>query len=396
MLAGKYLNGYPDKSNQMYIPPGWTEWYSAVSGDAYGEFNYVLNENGKQVAYGGQPSDYGTDVYFRKAEEFIQRSAGERKPFFVYLAPYAPHAPYTPAPRDANLFFGAIAPRTPNYDEADVSDKPAYIRNLPPLTAAQKNAVDGDYIKRLQSLQAVDDGIEQIVNTLKATGQLTNTYIFFTSDNGYHLGNHRQLVGKVSPYNEELRVTMIVRGPNVPLAQTRQQLTGNIDLAPTWAELAGATPADFVDGRSLVPLMHDNPPGSDQWRQAYGIENGKDDLQEVDINAITVADPLLLEPRDQDGERKAALTPDKRKASGVPPLRGVRVQGWSYVEYDTGEKELYDLVNDPYELRNLASSTDPTLVTWIGELKTRVAQVANCQAATCRSAEDAPFSPPPP
>jgi arylsulfatase A-like enzyme len=233
MLVGKYLNGYSLKTDPLYIPPGWSEWYSPMKGDPYSEYNYTLNENGQQVAYGHQPKDYGTDVYVGKTVDFIQRSAQDGKLFFIYLAPYAPHADYTPAPRHANLFADLKAPRTPNYNEADVSDKPAYIRNRPLLTQTQQDLIDKDYRKRVQSLQAIDEGIEAIVNTLKANGQLDNTYIFFTSDNGYHLGNHRQLVGKVSPYEEEMRVTMIVRGPGVPAGVTLEHLTGNVDLAPT-------------------------------------------------------------------------------------------------------------------------------------------------------------------
>jgi len=208
MLAGKYLNGYPDKNNLMYIPPGWNEWDVAVHGNAYSEYNYTLNENGKQVVYGDKPVDYGTDVYVHKAVDFIQRSAKTGKPFFVYLAPYAPHAPYTPAPRHATLFPSVKAPRTPNYDEADVNDKPLYIRNHSLLNPRQIMFIDNVYRKRLQALQAVDEGIAALVNTLKTAGQFDNTYIFFISDNGYHLGNHRQVVGKIAPYEEELRVTI--------------------------------------------------------------------------------------------------------------------------------------------------------------------------------------------
>lgn len=389
MLAGKYLNGYPDKKDPLHIPPGWTEWYSAVKGDPYGEYNYTLNENGKEVAYGNTPQDYGTDVYVSKAVDFIQRSSKAGVPFFVYLAPYAPHAPYTPAPRHANLFPGAQAPRTPNYNEADVSDKPTYIHDLPPLTQKDIEDIDNDYRMRLQALQAVDEGIENIVNTLKATGQLDNTFFFFTSDNGYHLGNHRQLTGKISPYQEELRVTMIVRGPGVPAGKTLDYLTGNVDLAPTWADLVGATPADFVDGRSLVPLMGSNPPPLDQWRQVFGIENGEDDLQESDPTASTVTDPALLEPQDRTTRRKAALPKEKRAAAGVPPLRGIRLQNMSYVEYITGEKELYDIQADPYQLNNLASNASAQLLQVLSD---RVKLLADCKVAACRSLEDAPLN----
>jgi arylsulfatase A-like enzyme len=390
MLAGKYLNGYPQQSNQMYIPPGWTEWYSAVKGNAYSEYNYTLNENGKQMAYGNRPQDYGTDVYVGKAVDFIQRSAKDGKPFFVYLAPYAPHAPYTPAPRHANLFPGAKAPRTPNYNEADVSDKPAYIRDRPLLTQRQMDLVDAAYRKRLQALQAVDEGIETIVNTLKANGQLDNTYIFFTSDNGYHLGNHRQLTGKIAPYQEELRVTMIVRGPGVPAGKTLEHLSGNVDLAPTWAELAGAKAADFVDGRSLVPLLRANAPALAQWRQLFGIENGPDKLDEnVSATPAPDTDPGLIEPNDEDEDDAAALPAARQRIQAVPPLRGIRLQTMSYVEYVTGEKELYDVAADPYELQNLASKASPNL---LAALSARVKELANCKAAACRAAEDAPLN----
>jgi N-acetylglucosamine-6-sulfatase len=390
MLAGKYLNGYPDKSNVMYIPPGWTEWYSAMKGNPYSEYDYTLNENGKPVAYGKTPQDYGTDVYVGKAVDFIQRSAKDGKPFFVYLAPYAPHAPYTPAPRHANLFPGAKAPRTPNYNEADVSDKPLYIKDRALLTQKQMDAVDADYRKRLQALQAVDEGIESIVNTLKASGQLDNTYFFFTSDNGYHLGNHRQLTGKIAPYQEELRVTMIVRGPGVPAGKTLEHMAGNVDLAPTWADLAGAKAADFVDGRSLAPLMGANPPGLNQWRQVFGIENGPDNLAESLIPAPTPdTDTGLLEPNDGDEDDKAALPAAKQKTQAVPPLRGIRMQTMSYVEYVTGEKELYDIKADPYQLNNLAAKADPKL---IAVLTARVKELANCKAAACRTVEDTPLN----
>ncbi|HEX7588101.1 MAG TPA: sulfatase, partial [Anaerolineae bacterium] len=290
MLAGKYLNGYPLASDPRYIPPGWTEWYSANKGNPYAEFNYQLNENGKPVAYGKNPEDYGTDVYVGKTVDFIQRTAKTGKPFFVYLAPYAPHAPYTPAPRHANLFPDVKAPRTANYNEADVSDKPVYIHNRPLLNQKVQDTIDEDYRKRLQSLQAVDEGIESIVNTLKASGQLDNTYIFFTSDNGYHLGNHRQITGKIAPYEEELRVSMMVRGPGVPAGKTVPNLGVNIDLAPTWADLAGVKPPDFVDGRSLVPLFGNTPPALARWRQAFSIENGLVGADEISTGAEVQAE----------------------------------------------------------------------------------------------------------
>ncbi|MBI5650000.1 MAG: sulfatase [Chloroflexi bacterium] len=387
MLAGKYLNGFPDRSNLMYIPPGWTEWYSAMKGNAYGSYNYTLNENGKQVAYGNTPADYGTDVYARKTVELIERATKEGKPFFAYVSVYVPHSPATPAPRHANLFADAKAPRPPNYNEEDVSDKPNYIRLRPKLTNREITRIDEEHRKRLQSLQAVDDLIETVINSLKQTGQLDNTYIFFTSDNGFHLGNHRQVTGKVAPYEEEIRVTMIARGPGVPAGKTLEHLTGNIDLAPTFAELAGAKIPDFVDGRSLAPLLKNNPPTTSAWRQCFLIENGLWDAQAQTRAARQIANtpPELLEPPDADDENDDATPTAQARQLGVPAYRGIRTRDSVYIEYITGEKELYDLTKDPYQLQNLAATADKTL---LAQLAARLTQMKTCVSASCRTIEN--------
>src|SRR5262249_48053666 len=230
LLAGKYLSRYPCGAALSYIPPGWSEWYSLVqgNGNAPGEFNYTLNENGTLVSYGNTPEDYGTDGYGRQAVDFIQRMAQAENPFFVYLAPYALHEPLTAAPRHADLFPGAKAPRPPSFNEGNVSDKAQYIRNRPLLNDAEIAAIDQYYRQRLQALQAVDEMVAHLITTLSVTGQLDHTYIFFTSDNGFHLGQHRLLTGKRGPYEEDIRVTLLVRGPGVPAGKMLAHLTGNI------------------------------------------------------------------------------------------------------------------------------------------------------------------------
>jgi N-acetylglucosamine-6-sulfatase len=259
------------------------------------------------------------------------------------------------------------------------------------LAKQQQKLIDEDYRKRLQSLQAVDEGIEKIINTLQASGQLENTYIFFTSDNGYHMGNHRQIVGKISPYEEELHLAMMVRGPGIPAGETRDHLVGNLDLAPTWAALGGATLPEFCDGRSLVPLLNADPPPLSAWRQAFSLEYGADPLAELAATqtAAPTEDPEMLEPKDQDELDSTLLNAlDKTKLS-IPYFRGVRLQTMSYVEYRTGEVELYDIKADPYELNNLAAGANPD---WLAELTARVKALAECKAAACRAAEDAIFS----
>lgn len=390
MLAGKYFNGYPLLSDPLRIPPGWDEWYVPVKGNSYTQYDYSLNENGQEVAYGEEPEDYGTDVYMGKAVDFIQRNAPEGEPLFLYLAPFAPHSPYTPAPRHAGLFADLQAPRTPNFNEEDVSDKPGYIRNRSLLTQAEQDSIDEDYRDRARALQAIDEGVEAIVNALEANGQLDNTYIFFVADNGYHLGNHRQPAGKVSPYEEEMHLTMRVRGPGVPAGVILDHLTGNVDLAPTWVELAGAEAPDFFDGRSLVPLMGANPPGPEKWRHEFLFEYGADHASEVTGSGIPApdTDPGLLEPPDQDEADAVAASPERQLLLWAPRFRGIRLYTLSYVEYATGEIELYDLISDPYQLENLASSADPQL---LADLAARLREFAACQAEACRTAEAAPF-----
>ena len=380
-LIGKYLNGYPNSVSDTYVPPGWNEWDSAAKGNPYSEFNYTLNENGKLVAYGKQAQDYGTDVYAHKASDFITQSAKDHKPFFTYLAVYAPHQPATPAPRDQNAFPGAKAPRTPSYNEADVSDKPQYIRNRPLLNAKQQAQIDQLYRKRLQSLQAVDTAIANLYTTLKTTNQLNNTYIVFTSDNGFHLGQHRLPAGKQTAYEEDIHLPLVVRGPGVPAGKTVDQITGNTDLAPTFADLAGAKAAAFVDGRSFAPLLHTNP-YTGTWRQSYLVEHW------LQSSKKTQADTSMQEPADQDQNDQANMGKAAKNVV-IPEYHGIRIKDYLYVEYSTGERELYNLRNDPAELQNLAATADPALLKRFSE---RLAALQSCKMSTCRSVEDQTFS----
>ncbi len=382
-LFGKYLNGYPFADDRTYVPPGWNDWYSPARGTPYKELDYYLNENGKIVAYGAGASDYMTDVLAGKVDGYLRSHASDPQPFFIYLATYAPHGPSTPAPRHASLFGDLQVPRTPSFNEADVSDKPLAIRADPLLTAEQIAALDEAYRQRVRSMQAVDEMIARLVDTLQATGQLSNTYIIFTSDNGFHLGQHRLVAGKNKPYEEDIAVPFIIRGPGIPAGQElRDYLAGNIDIAPTIADLAGVVPPGYVDGRSLAPLWSAARPSLQSWRQGFLIEDwGSDDqasglLQHISLAARPL-DPQLLEPPDPD----QILQPGPQAQ-----FFAVRTPRYTYVEYSDGERELYDLQKDPYELNNLAATADPALLAqfsaWLKALKT-------CAADACRLAEQA-------
>ena len=355
-LFGKYLNGYPAGDNPTYVPPGWDVWYGKFErGPDIGDyFGYKLNENGRVMAHGKDPSEYLTDVLVEKAIAFIQSAASDRtRPFFLYFAPYAPHAegapdgPPTPAPRHKGALAHMTAPRPLSFNEADVSDKPSHLQRRPVLNAKQITELDQEYRTRVESLLAVDEAVERIIKALADRGELANSYIFFMSDNGYLLGQHRVPRGKGVPYEESIRVPLVVRGPGISAGETVDYFALNIDFAPTVAELAGASIPPSVDGRSLVPLLRGAKPSLANWRQDFLVE-------------------FYAPP-------------------GAPPTNqsyyGLRTQDTLYVEYASGEHELYDLKVDPYQLSSLhkAAGSERMKV-----LSNRLSKLKTCAAETCR------------
>jgi arylsulfatase A-like enzyme len=358
MLAGKYLNGYGAPATTVttptYVPPGWDEWYGGVGGAPYQDFRYQLNENGRLVRYAASPQDYLTDVIARKAVATIRTAVAARKPFFLYLAPFTPHAPATPAPRHEALFANSRLPRTPSFNEQDVSDKPAKIRNLGRLGPPKVNRLEALYRKRLQSLQAIDDLVETIINALQATGQLNNTYIVYASDNGFHMGQHRLMQGKTYAYEEDVRVPFVIRGPGVPAGKSVSAMVLNNDLAPSFAEMAGVSPPATVDGRSFLPLLRDP---TIPWRQSFMVE--------------------LRGAQAEEGEEDP----------GGPPggYNAIRTSAYTYIEWAGGEREFYDLAKDPFELTSTAKSANASL---ISALSTRLAALAKCVGAECKRLED--------
>jgi N-acetylglucosamine-6-sulfatase len=359
-LMGKYLNGYTptqfvDGAN-LYVPPGWDEW--DVPGKAYGEYDYFLNENRRLRYFGRRPSDYLTDVLGVRSLDFVTRMAALKKPFFLEIAPFAPHSPFTPAPRHENLFPRVKAPRTPAFNETDLSDKPSWLRNRRSLRSLEVSTIDEDFRKRVQSVQSIDEVLGQLEEALRANGLLSNTYIFFTSDNGLHLGDHRLAAGKQTAFETDIRVPLMVTGPRVPHGRTVDKLASTIDLYPTFTQLAGSGVAPAVDGRSLVPLVTGQAVGG--WRNAVLIEHHGPDVSRND--------------------------PDFQGPWGGNPksYRAVRTPSAIYVEYAGGELEYYDLKKDPYELNN-----SPGLLTAASRehLHTQLDALAHCAGqASCWAA----------
>jgi N-acetylglucosamine-6-sulfatase len=346
-MVGKYLNGYPSGGDPGYVPPGWNEWFgldNELSSDTY--YNYGVNLNGQRVSFGDAPDDYETDVLARRSIEFLRDAARDRdKPFLLYLAPSAPHTSAIPAPRHASAYPDAFAPRVPSFNEGDVGDKPEWVRQMDPLTPREIEKMDRLYRNRLQSLLAVDEMVQRVVTTLEQAGVLDQTYVFFTSDNGFQMGEHRFPHGKDSPYEESILVPLVVRGPGVPAGRVLSHLVTDVDFAPTFAELAGAPVPSEVDGRSLVPLLGASPPAADSWRKEALVEHFA------------------------------------RQRSGIPAFRELRTPTLAYVEYDDGDAELYDMQADPYELENAYAAAPAATV---AALASRLAALRSCKGAGCR------------
>ena len=388
-LFGKYLNGYPNTVSPKYVPPGWDDWASPSAGNPYAEYHYQLNENGRLHDYGAAPADYLVDVLAKKSRTFIDQHAG-KQPFFMYVAPYVPHQPATPAPRYVNAFPNVTAPRPPSFDQADVSGEPAYVANRPLLRPAVVRFIDQLYRRRLQSMLGVEDLLSGIVRELTRTHQLDNTYVVFTSDNGFHLGQHRLPFGKQTPYETDIHVPLVVRGPGVPANRTVDGFAREIDLAPTFATWAHATAPSSVDGVSLVPQLGSTTSGGvvpqDVLIEHYATGNLATRAQRR--SAATAAEP------DDDTNPPTAGTPTQGAAAelrqarrrlvavSIPPYRALRTARYLYAEYSTGEKQLFDVVTDPFELHNLAATADPTL---LATLSSRLAGLAACSGRSCRA-----------
>lgn len=374
-LIGKYFNAYPEgkvpppgftSPGQTYVPPGWDEWYGLIDipGDArnspYAMYNYPMNQNGRVVRYGNTPGDYQTDVLRNLAVDFVTRSAKGSEPFFLYLAPTAPHEPAVPAPRHQNLFPGLQAPRPPSFNEADMSDKPAWLAGRALMSDSIIADLDAFYRNQAQMLQAVDEMIAALMETLRETGELDSTYVVFMADNGLHYGEHRIAKLKLTPYEASARVPLVVSGPNVPKGQNVDALTLVSDVAPTLTDLVGSSAPDFVDGRSLGPWL------------------GK-------RSAAAPRQQLLQEFWPVEGLNQSRLLP-------IPTYGAVRSEDYLYVDYTypdgREELELYDLESDSYELTNIASSADPAL---LAALSDKLGELMSCQASGCRQAEDSAF-----
>lgn len=355
-LFGKYLNGYKER----YVPPGWDRWFAYTRYGAPGR-TFEFNSEGTLQSL-RKHEMHQTDLTRERAKSFVTAHADE--PWFAYVAPKEPHGPHDPPQRHAHDFDGVALPEPPSFDAVDPS-QPALVRDKPPLSGEvqswlkeakplkhekmlaeiedpssisdARSQIREEYEGQLEDLQTVDDLVAELLAVLKETEQLERTYILYMTDNGYLLGEHR-LVGKGKPYEESVKTPLFVRGPGVPAGESRGQLLANVDIAQTLAELAGVSSPANADGRSFAPLLSEG--WSQEWRKALLFENAK--------------------------------------------WSGVRTERYAYFEHETGERELYDLQVDPYELKSIHESADPAL---LEDLRARLEALKDCAGNACREAD---------
>ncbi|MFY9588490.1 MAG: sulfatase [Actinomycetota bacterium] len=329
-LMGKYFNEY-DTLPQSFVPPGWTDWHAIATGTKYPVYyDYTLNENGVLNHFGSSPSDYLTDVLASRAYDFVKGAPG---PFFLSFNPFAPHYPSTPGPGD--VVPTTPLPRPPSFNEADVSDKP-WGTTVPQMTDAQITTMTTYYQNQLATLQSLDRAVGRIVQGLQERGVLENTVIVFTSDNGMMFGEHR-IWNKIWPYDPSVRVPMVWRLPGDANAGKKvdSRFVMQVDLAYTFAQLAGVTPPIKQNGLSLVPLLNGQTPA---WRTGvYSEFLGK-------------------------------------KQNAAFPLRfsGFRTSQYKLIIYENGTREFYDLASDPQELKNVAN--DPAYDAAEASVETKLRQ----------------------
>jgi N-acetylglucosamine-6-sulfatase len=352
-LVGKYMNKYDAQADG--VPAGWTDWYGADDPNS----NWTLNENGTMTTYPQDPTapgyEHWEDVLGDKAVRFVDDAHASGKPFFLWYGTHAPHSPELVAPQDEDRVGTWPAYDPPNFNEKDVADKPQWVQDQPLISSSRQQNLKQKRQERLTSMLPVARNLARLKSELKATGELSNTYLILTSDNGYHLGQHRLGAGKMTAYEEDMRVPLAISGPGVASGSARHMVL-NTDLAPTIADLAQVSPGLTPDGRSFAPLLAEGRSGiaPQEFRRRFMEENWQGPIP----------------------------TPTGPEPFPAPTDFAVRGLAFVYNRYVTGEREYYDLSRDPYELESKQIGG-----TYEGNLDRLWRSLRDCRGAECRRAE---------
>jgi len=358
--CGKYLNGYGAAHG---VPPGWDEMFTFLDPRRF--FDYLVFTDDRGIlAYGSLPEDYSTDVLTAEAVSFLRKQASGEQPLFLLVDYAGPHVGTggsgqfaVPAPRHQGLFAGFEPDFPPSFNEADVADKPRYVRSNPPFPPAQVDGFKKAIRLRLEALASIDEGVGAILEALEETGLLEDTVVIFTSDNGYQLGEHRIRASKGWVYEESIHVPLIVRGPGLPRGVSVDALVSNVDLAPTIVELSGAAPGLAMDGRSLVPLIRD--PGL-RWYRELLLEGAEDPFGKT-FCALLDEDHLYV-------ELEYALFPD--------------VPGPDEIELYLRTPDACGSAGDPFQLQS--QHKNACYASLLSTLRDRLAELKTCSGTACR------------
>jgi N-acetylglucosamine-6-sulfatase len=404
--TGKFLNGYgdPPYDDGTSVPPGWDAWYGIVNADTHHYFyGYTLNANGRLTAPFGDSGSWATREYgvrddftcpqapingpCNHVDDKMTEIARDEmlatprdRPFYVQIDYAGPHGDFRrpagpePAPRHYDWFKGARHPhnRSEGFDEGNVSDKPRFIRDAPHLTPIEKRIYRVYYQKQLDSLRTIDDGVKTILDTLGQMHRLRNTYVVFTSDNGFFFGEHRLLGGKFLAYEPATHLPFLIRGPGIKPGSKTGELAANIDVAPTLLELAGVEADKSIDGRSLVPYLEDEDLRS---RRPILFESF------VESNDVEANGAFRGNGGNASASRSGGV---KATASLLAPPKdyaGIRLGPYKYIAWPTGEKELYNINKDPNELNSL--HRDPNFFPIRNFLHRQMKRLTRCVGREC-------------
>ncbi len=428
---GKILNGYGDApySPGTEEPPGWNSWHTILNSDTnHYAYGYLLNNNGvvegpygdsgswETREYGaiddagcpyaplnGQPCYYETDKFNQLAVEEIAATSPEQ-PFYMQVDYTSPHGDFRkpagpqPATRDIGRFSGAPLPdnRAEGFNEGNVNDKPRFIREAPYLSATEIHSYRVYYQNCLNALISVDEGVKGILDELGSLSRLQNTYVIFTSDNGFFFGQHRLVGGKFLAYEPSTHLPLLIRGPGIEPNTKSGQLVSTIDIAPTILELAGVKPDKSVDGTSLVPFMQEpslrtrRPLLFESFVQTNDVEQDGNAATGESTAAGRARGKLGLKGAKAKGAGNEVGTRGAAAHASVvaPPKNyyGIRLGPYKYIEWPDGEKELYDINKDPYELNNIVR--DKNYAPIRAFLHNELVRLETCSGRTCREVSE--------
>ncbi|KAI8963110.1 Arylsulphatase [Daldinia sp. FL1419] len=387
--TGKLFNAHSVDNYHSPHAAGWTASDFLLDPFTYWYMNSTYQRNqDAPVSFEGQHS---VDVLAQKALGLLDEAFETGKPFFLGVAPVSPHAniwgpnfkdgghgdlekveflPPVPAERHAKLFEGVKVPRTENFNP----DKPSgasWIRNLPKQSQETVEYNDHFYVQRLRTLQSVDEIVDSLVRRLEELGILNNTYIVYSTDNGYHIGQHRMQPAKQCSFEEDINIPLIIRGPGVPKNASSDIVTTHTDLAPTFLEIAGAPMRDDFDGLA-IPLTEEGLVEAQETRHEHAsIEHWGFASNEGQV--------LDSYPRLHQNNTYKALRV-------ISKSYNLHYQVWC-----NNERELHDLASDPGQMVNLLHSDEKAPETIAGapldkvvaRLDSLLFVLKSCKAETC-------------